>query len=315
MADHLGPTMASPPLKQTIGDYTVDMHAVLGRGSFGTVYKAQHVHGQQVAAKNIHYEVHKEACKKEMISFCNMPRQSHENVVKLFSVERHRGTKDTWLFMEYCQYGHLASFFREHFTEINTIQKQLDAMKQISQGLDFLHANDIVHRDIKPQNILVANSNSDANFSYKLADFGLAKFLNPGNSSTMKTNLGTRVFKAPEFWRKEALGKLGYHRNVDVFSLGITFLAMIQTKDGKELVPRVEGVLDESVDMAEEPIGHLMVKREIANLPDLNVLVDKDEDGNLTKELKSIIRQMIHKDPLSRLSAHDLVSCFEVREL
>ena len=75
-------------------------------------------------------------------------------------------------------------------------------MTQIAGGVAFLHSKNIAHRDIKPGNILLKTEGGCA--VVKLGDFGLSKFLDPdGSTSAMSSDVGTLIFKAPEFWDKK----------------------------------------------------------------------------------------------------------------
>ncbi len=292
--------------------YKVDMTKVLGQGSFGTVYVARDAQGKQVAAKRISFEANKNACQTEFINFCNMPHDhptGDSNIIKFFHAERHPETKDTWLFMEHCQYGDLDKFFMTHFNVLKPLEKKLQAMTQIAQGLDFLHRKDvnIVHRDIKPGNILVAAGSSQDQFVYKLADFGLAKFLFTGQSSTMNSNKGTKFYKAPEFWLPNQSGDLEYHRNIDVFSLGLTFLAMLQAVEGQQLQPKAAGTVDDQTEGG-DAIGQIMAKRVKTKQPDLHVITMRENDDENTKALKIVIIQMTNVCPNNRLSANDVLA-------
>ena len=75
----------------------------------------------------------------------------------------------------------------------------------------------------------------------------------------MSTNAGTDAFKAPEFYFRNAQGKVQYHRNVDIYSLGLTFLSIIQS-DEKLKLTRIETPNTESE--LYEPIGRLIAERQ-----------------------------------------------------
>ena len=111
-------------------------------------------------------------------------------------------------------------------------------MYGIAKGISYLHSNNIIHRDVKPANILIASA---IPLTPKLADFDISKALDfDAETSVMSSNVGTLAFKAPEFFMRSG-GKLEYHRNVDVYAAGLTFLAMIQASEkSRKLVPHIE---------------------------------------------------------------------------
>ena len=116
--------------------------------------------------------------------------------------------------MEMCCFGDLDMFFAK--TNFNHEQK-LELMTGIAKGIEYLHSKDIIHRDIKPGNILISN---DHPIHVKLTDFDLCKFLDENcDTSLMKSNVGTPMFKAPEFYKRTKEGKINYHRNVDILLL------------------------------------------------------------------------------------------------
>ena len=96
-----------------------------------------------------------------------------------------------------------------------------------------------------------------AGYVAKLTDFDLSKFLDPDESSLMTTTVGTDAFKAPEFYQRDQQRKIHYHRNVDIYTLGLTYLAMVQ--ENKNLVPQIETPGQDSE--LHEPIGRPIAER------------------------------------------------------
>ena len=168
----------------------------------------------------------------------------------------------------------------------------------------FLHHRNIVHRDIKPGNILVKGNDGYA--VVKLGDFGLSRFLDPDDmTSAMRSNVGTQRFKAPEFWDRKPNDRVKYHRNVDVYAAGLTFTAMVQAKpDQHSLVAKVEG-----------PCNHLKRKCLLDLQPshdaktkhdEIRVVVPGRNDTQLLIELKSIIEAMTCFSPEARIAAAEV---------
>ena len=179
-------------------------------------------------------------------------------------------------------------------------------MKQIINGIGYLHSTDIVHRDIKPGNILVT-STPDGYAIVKLGDFGLSQILHPDSlTSAMSSNVGTLTFKAPEFWDKKPNDRIRYHRNDDVYATGLTFSAMIQAIPGLSLMPKAECSMDHSETMM--PIGLAAFSRMINKHSDINVVEYRATDSRTVKKLKEIIRGMTLISAKARLMAYTVES-------
>ena len=164
-----------------------------------------------------------------------------------------------------------------------------------------------IHRDIKPGNILI-----DCH-SPKLTDFDLSKFLDPdGETSMMNSNVGTNAYKAPEFFNRIG-GKLRYHRNVDIYAAGLTFLAMIQAQEGnRKLVPHIETPRDDS-ELHVQSIGQLIAERIKYNVPELNIVrvssvevapaPTTDVPVDNIRSIRRLIQKMTCVGPKERLTA------------
>ena len=142
----------------------------------------------------------------------------------------------------------------------------------------------------------------------KLTDFDLSKSLNTP-SETMHSNVGSLAFKAPEFFTRVD-GKLRYHKSVDIFAAGLTFLAMIQAEDGgRRLIPHIETPRDDSE--LHNPIGQLIAERIKYKIPELQIVTT--ETTNRSEEmtdqsLRQLIRQMTSANPDSRLSSDIVIN-------
>ena len=89
-------------------------------------------------------------------------------------------------------------------------------MLDIAQGLEYLHQHNVIHGNIKPQNILI----SDDSLRAKLVDYGISDALDPVDGTAVITShVDTLVFKAPEHFLKSGNGRICYTWNMDIFSL------------------------------------------------------------------------------------------------
>ena len=103
----------------------------------------------------------------------------------------------------------------------------------------------------------------------------------------MSSNVGTLSFKAPEFWDQKPGNKIIYHRNVDVYSAGLTFTAMLQAEPDQNLVPSVEGSCHAAE--ANMPIGLAAYSRKTYNQPAISVVAIRNSDDRTTKDVKELI--------------------------
>ncbi len=284
-----------------IGKFKVILSRVIGRGGFGTVYKAVDTNetGCTFAAKRIVSEAaaEKEQLMLERLSLGTLS-SSHSNIIKIHDICYDK-YKDLWIMMEFCEHGDLNRFA---FSQPKKFEAtKLDIMCQTASGLAYLHENDIVHRDIKPGNILLAEGENDSVIA-KIADFALSKFFSPADDTTeMNTIVGTNYFKAPEICG----GRVAYKRSIDIFSLGLTMLAMIQPISDIGLVPSLENTSLQETEQ-NQPIGQVIYLRQLYGLATVNVVSESATDDTLTKEIKQIIKRATFTIPENRIPADEL---------
>ena len=293
------PPAEKPRAEVVIGTYTVDTYKHLGQGSYGVVYLATDSQGKKVAAKMISGKDNRKM-EKITMNLDKLKRLKHPNIVNVLDV--HQVEEKIWIFMEYCSRGDLANFFKER--ELDQTQK-LQLMLQMARGVEYLHSVNVIHRDIKPANILISN---DDPLTLKLTDFDCSKFLEDDyDTSMMSTNVGTRKFKAVEFFQRTKQG-LRYHRNVDTYSTGLTYLAMIQHKSkSQSLVPHIETHNDDSE--LSESIGTLIAERVKYGTRPLEIMsVAAYEAAETTvRQVRDLIRWMTNILPEKRPTAEEVV--------
>ena len=149
------PILRSSALMNIFGN-KVDLLDELGRGGFGTVFKGTNRLGETIAVKKI--------CKKdklkastEAVKFHYFKTEIvHEQIIEVYDVKS--WDDSMWIMMEYCDLGDLNQYFKRNWPLRNDIYQKVKLMQQIINGIAFLHQNDIVHRDIKPGNILLKST-------------------------------------------------------------------------------------------------------------------------------------------------------------
>lgn len=188
----------------------------IGRGTFSTVYKAHRNRGnyEVVAIKCIEISTLSKKSKENLINEINILRRiNHQHVVsmKKFTWDAHF----IYLIMEYCPGGNLDEFIKKK-GKISELIVQYFAQQLVS-GLKMLHAENIVHGDLKPANILlsVPPVGSCRSVKLKIADFGYSQQLHSSQDYTSGIK-GSPLYMAPEI-----LALQPYTGQADLYSLGV----------------------------------------------------------------------------------------------
>ncbi len=140
-------------------------------------------------------------------------RLSHPNIVNVYDVGEDNNVR--YIVMENIEGPNLKELIRRQGPF--TVDGAAFIIRQIANGLDFAHARDLVHRDIKPQNILVDN-----NGNVKVVDFGIAKGISDSNLTEAGTGMGTVHYVSPEQARGEQATP-----SSDVYSTGVVLYEML----------------------------------------------------------------------------------------
>ncbi|KAJ4831033.1 hypothetical protein Tsubulata_029337, partial [Turnera subulata] len=211
----------------------------LSEGGFGAVYKGK-LNGLMIAVKQ-----HKDAGfqgEKEFKSEVKvLSKARNENVVMLLgscSEGSHR-----LLVYEYVCHGSLDQHLSKHTRRPLNWEKRMKIAMGAAKGLQYLHANNIIHRDMRPNNILITHD-----YEALLGDFGLARTQHEGSDHSLETRVvGTLGYLAPEY---AECGKVS--TKTDVYSFGVVLLQLItglkttdKTLGGKSLVGWARPLLKE----------------------------------------------------------------------
>jgi len=188
-----------------IKNYVYSQKTALGKGSFSSVYLGENIiSGQKVAIKKINISKF-EKFRPHIISEINILKSiNHPNIVSF--VDDIIETKLIYIVLEYCGLGDLAEFYKD--TMVKEVYVKHYA-KQILDGISYLHQKNIMHRDIKPHNILLSDI-----YTIKITDFGFAKYDTIIDLTT--TLCGSPIYMAPEIMQCKK-----YNNKTDIWSFGI----------------------------------------------------------------------------------------------
>ena len=243
----------------------------IGKGAFGKVNLGLNIlTGRVVAIKSFNKEnIINEISKKKILYETNLMRKlRHPSITKI--LETFETEKYMLIIMEYISGGNLQSFVKKRRKLGEKTAKIL--FKQIIDGIKYIHSQNIVHRDIKLENILI-----DLNNNIKICDFGVGKLIN--QNLILHDQCGTPVYMAPEIIKDK--GYLGFP--VDIWSSGIALYIMLSGN-----VPFNRGKLND-------------LQYEILNTP-LNPI------KNISNEANDLLFNILNKDPKKRFNADDILN-------
>ncbi|GMH19021.1 hypothetical protein Nepgr_020862 [Nepenthes gracilis] len=197
----------------------------LGDGGFGTVYYGELPDGRIIAVKRLHEKNY-----KRVEQFVNeveiLARLRHKNLVTLYGCTSKRSPK-LLLVYEYIPNGTVADHLHRKRPEIGllTWATRLNIAIETADALSYLHASDVIHRDVKTANILLDN-----NFQVKVADFGLSRLF-PNDATHVSTApQGTPGYLDPEYFQLYQLTEKS-----DVYSFGVVLFELISSKEAVDV--------------------------------------------------------------------------------
>lgn len=205
-----------------------DLLEVVGNGTYGKVFKGRHTKTGQLAAIKVMNvtEDEEEEIKLEINVLKNFSH--HRNIATYYGafIKKLGNGKDDqlWLVMEYCGAGSVSDLVKA--TKGNSFKEEWIQyiLREMLRGLDHLHNNKVIHRDIKGQNVLLTD-----NADVKLVDFGVSAQLDK-TIGRRNTFIGTPYWMAPEVIACDTDSEATYDYRSDMWSLGITAIEMAEGK-------------------------------------------------------------------------------------
>ena len=270
------------------------LEKLLGKGSFGEVHLTRITGDSKLYATKVYdrERIENTEAFKYLTNEINiMHNLNHPNIVKFIQVKKTK--KHYYIVMEYCNGGELEKALEKYqlkFGKPFSEEIVQHLMRQIISAFKYMHANQIMHRDIKLENILVnfesEKDKNDLNMlkaTVKIIDFGFACKI--GKNALTYTTIGNPMNMSPLILKKLTshgkIRQLGYDMKADIWSLGAICYQML-------------------------------IGKAAFDADDIDELVEKIEKGiykvptNLSKEVVSFLNGMLQYEPQARLTAEQL---------
>ena len=312
---------------------------ILGEGSFGKVILAKKMDlinqqdskifaikiskgfkliSKETTQKNEPKVKDKEEERKKELNFVElrelyiMKKLNHNNVINLLDFNLDRKDREFCILMDYFQTD-LGKFFYENRENPNVMNEKFlkNISFQILSGLNYLHENNIIHRDIKLENILYDSKNNIA----KIADFGLSRQFDY-DLSAQYTDVGTYPYKPPEL----LLGLTHYLTPFDIWSTGCVLIEICIGTHlfGKDNPLGVMGLMYQIFGSLNDDIlpGYknfpsskiLKLLPETRGIGLINFIKEKQKFSFENDDFYNLIEKMLCIDPTKRISSKDCLA-------
>ncbi|CRG98973.1 cdc2-related protein kinase 1, putative [Plasmodium relictum] len=195
----------------------------ISEGTYGTVFRAQNKKTKKIVAlKQLKHfsSIQNEGFAITSLREINILLQlKHENILSIKEVVIGKNLNDIYLVMEYIE--HELKILLDNKLPSFTISELKCLLKQLLSGINYLHTNWVMHRDLKPTNLLYSNRGI-----LKICDFGMSRKFGHINIHNLTKNVVTLWYRAPEL----LLGEKFYTNKIDIWSVGCIFAEMILKK-------------------------------------------------------------------------------------
>ncbi len=248
---------------QRFGPYTLE--AYLGSGAFKSVYKARNegeVAPEPVVALGFPHQQDEDGIAELAKEYAVVSRLVHPNILRVYALQRESDV--SFLVMEYIDGADLRCRLRERGCLPQDLALRYVGL--LCEALAYAHDAHVLHRDVKPDNVLLTSDNTP-----KLLDFGVARLL-ARTSQKASTNVGTVEYMAPE----QMQGAAG--TNADLWALGVMFYELLT--GGRPFTGEVGEV----------------IQKILSGRYDERPLFEKDVDRRIVR----VLRKMLNKDAEAR---------------
>jgi serine/threonine protein kinase len=191
----------------------------IGRGGFGVVYKAEQLAlGRIVAIKairNVDFEDNPEQVERLLREARIVAQMGmHENIAQVYDAKQFGGLP--CIIMEYVAGDSLEAKLEAAGGRLH-LPRVVEVVRQVCRGLSHAHERGVIHRDVKPENVMIG-----ANWRAKVMDFGIARAMGGTSSTKSGMLMGTPYYMSPEQWQ----GAKDIDHRCDIYALGVMLYHM-----------------------------------------------------------------------------------------
>ncbi|CAN5493854.1 hypothetical protein BH11CYA1_BH11CYA1_12970 [soil metagenome] len=261
----------------------------LGRGAMGFVYRARHnVLGREYALKTLGAEqVSETSWRRFQIEAQAIAKMSHPNVVGIHNFALHQSEGNPpipFYVMDLLEGSNLGERLEEHGSPPLAIL--LSIFQQAAAGIGYAHSKGMIHRDVKPGNIVLLNSPDAVGATVKIVDFGIAKLTDSEYGAQKLTTAG-EVFGSPLYMSPEQSMAQTLDARTDIYSLGVTLYEALTCEP-----PFIAGSAVE-----------VMMMHQSAPVP----IINEVSQVGYPPEIQQIVEMMLAKMPEDRYQSMDHV--------
>lgn len=297
-ADAGGPALYEVPdsLPERIGDYAIE--GILGVGGMGVVYRAEQAHPHRtVALKVMRSEIATPGMLRRFeVEEDLLGRLAHPGIAQIYEAGTwsHDGVSTPFFAMEYVQGVTIVQHAHEH--ELST-HDRLRLLRDVCRVVEFAHRTGVIHRDLKPDNLLV-----DDEGQVKVLDFGVARAVGDDLQLTMQTEpgmlVGTLPYMSPE---QLGVGHPSADTRSDVYALGVIGFEMLAGRLPHDLrgasLPQVVMTLRDTTAMSLGTIDHRW-RGDIETIIAKALRVDADDRYQTAAALADDIDRCLEHKPI-----------------
>jgi serine/threonine protein kinase len=255
----------------------------IGEGGMGLVYRVEHVHMNKILALKVLKTEHlsENLWKRFRLEAQAISRLDHANIIRIYDMNQTLDGRPFYT-MELLSGQSLADYLQEH--QRLAVSQALPIFRQVCSALAYAHECGIIHRDIKPGNIMLLNEGgSSLGPRVKIVDFGIVKLMDSGEQNGQGLTRQGEIFGSPLYMSPEQCAGSKLDARADMYSVGVT---LFQALAGKP--PLVGRTAAETTIMHHTTVPPSMA--EVAGI-------------DFSSELEALVAKMLAKDPVDRYSS------------